>query len=154
MLTQDVINKRFDLSCRSFGDHYGAFMSGFAAAILLDRVPRDMSAAWEDVSENLKDKGQCEHGSWLDDRMTVFDLYFLSQAQYFVGSQVFTYSFLIANLVAARSAVLGADEEHNPLRWVRPAGQSSPTWNVHVNEFVSLVRRCAIYTYSFACCQC
>lgn len=55
-------------------------------------VPRGMS--------RLEARG--EHGPWGDSKLSMADLFLLGHADYFLGSQISSYSTLIANSIAAR----------------------------------------------------
>lgn len=59
-------------------------------------VPRGMS----------RPEARGEHGPWGDSKLSIADLYLLGHADYFLGSQISSYSTLIANSIAARRMLL------------------------------------------------
>jgi len=90
---------------------------------LVRYVPRNMSA---EISKQQRDEHYEETGPWAQAKMSVADWYLLTHADYFLGTADSTFSFLIGDEVAGRSAlrpVGGANSSsslQSPFLWVLP----------------------------------
>jgi hypothetical protein len=63
-----------------------------------------------------------EHGPWGESVISMADFYLLSQAHYFLGTSISSFSTIIANMVAANAAVSGSQ---HPARWSLPSTNAS-----------------------------
>ena len=90
-----------------------------ASTILrMTRAIEDMNCSAHMVPRGMnKLEARGEHGPWGDSKLSMADWLFLGHADYFLGSQISSYSTLIANSIAARRMLRSGDDDEEIFLW-------------------------------------